>query len=395
MTVSSISQYYFNHAKFDKSIEDFFGENGSKIERIESPADDERVNEVGAIVFVHTTNYDFWIQKANANPLTNYVLVSSTPSSLVTLGEGRSLNLHICEIAANELRESKQIGVLIKGLASGNFDSSLLRRDGFPIKVVEVYLLLHARKTLRLTRPEQLGDLSGHNIWQSAVELLPALASLLPKNWDEFWLMRVAEIGRTMSCIKETLKQTTMSDAVGAFLVLPLTEESRRLVSVKSRLRHSWLENQVLNRDSSVVADRHDTSTEAGVVFKRKICTDGEFAHAAKEVREFCNIMIEGLSPARLLDRKPLSLLLGELRQLIAGDLHQLYLKRSEIERAKAEIRATVVEFEASLVALCRLWNTEPRVDKEVVKTAFEKLQCIGRKLHAALGIVPQGTILP
>jgi hypothetical protein len=398
MIPSPISRYYFNHAKFDNSIEDFFLACGDKFERIDSPADDERVNENGAIVFVHTTNYDFWIQKAKDNPLTNYILVSSVPSSLMALRSGHSSNLHICEISANELHGNKQIEALMRGLRSGTFNSALLRRGGFSAKVAEIYLLLYAKRVGQLREPEQLGDLSTHNIWQSTAELSPRLASCLPTHWRDFWLMGSDEINKAISCIKRALKQTAMLDAsykAGAVLALPLTDESRRLAAVKSRLRHSWLENQVLNRDSSVVADRHDALTEAGIVFKKKICANGEFAGAAKAARELCDIMIDGLSPARLLDRKPLSLLPGELNKLLADDLHQLYLERSRIEKSKSELQTAIMEFEGVLFMLCRLWNAEPRVEREAVKTAFEGLQCIGRKLHAALGSVPQGTVLP
>jgi hypothetical protein len=394
----SISQYYFNHAKFEKSIEDFFADRQNKFVRIESPADDARVNEAGAVVFVHTTNYDFWIQKASDNPLTRYILVSSFPSSLMALSVGHFSNLYICEISVKEFHGDKQIKTLMECLRGGVFNSSLLRRVDLPAKVAEAYVLLRAREAGVLGDSMQLGNLSAQNIWQSAAESSPEFLSQLPGNWDEFWSMHPERISEAISCVKRVLKQQTMSDmsdVARAILALPLTEETRRLAAIRSRLRHSWLENQILNRDSSVVAGRHGTSTKASVAFKWKICANGEFAQATKEVRELCDIMLDTLSPARLLDRKPLSLLSEQCHRQIADELHRLYLKRSRVEKSRTELQTAIVEFEVVLAALCRLWNVEPRVERDVVKTAFERLQCIGLRLHAALGVVPQGTVLP
>jgi hypothetical protein len=394
----SISQYYFNHAKFDKAIEGFFGDNQNNFVRIDSPADDRRVNEPGAVVFIHTTNYDFWIQKASDNPRTCYILVSSFPSSLMALPVGRFPNLHICEISVKDFCANKKIKSLIECLRSGVFNGSLLRRTDVPAKVAEAYVLLRAREAEILRDPPQLGNLHAQNIWESAVESSPDFVSQLPRNWDEFWSMNPEKVSGAISCVKSVLKRiaaSDMTDLERSVLALPLTEEARRFTTINSRLRHSWLENQILNRDSSVVADRHDASTKASVAFKRKICANGEFAHATKGVRELCDIMLDTLSPARLLDRRPLSLLSERSHRLIADELHRLYLKCSRIEKARTDLQVVIVEFEAVLATLCRLWNVEPRVERDVVKKAFESLQCVGRKLHTSLGVIPQGTVLP
>ncbi len=167
------------------------------------------------------------------------------------------------------------------------------------------------------------------------------------------------------------------------------------IVVTKSRLRHSWLENQILNRDPVYVAQRHRESSSARDAFEEKIQPGGEFDRALDDARELCARVVDACSPTQLVNSRPLAELPERTRHAICGLLEAIYLRECSITEVRSQFTAAIECFSGALCDFSGAWYREPLVDPVVVNVAFVRLQRAGADLHGVLGRLPGGIILP
>src|SRR5438105_1225198 len=98
-----------------------------------------------------------------------------------------------------------------------------------------------------------------------------------------------------------------MKQGVDSPLTVSLTDNVRSLTVTRSRLRHSWLENQLLNCDVAYVQRIHGSSSQARRIFEQMIGPKGTFDQMVQEGWMLCHGVRDTLDPVRLMDSIPLS----------------------------------------------------------------------------------------
>ena len=162
-------------------------------------------------------------------------------------------------------------------------------------------------------------------------------------------------------------------------------------------LWHSWLKNQILKMDAGYVVHIHSRPDlqEERESFERKIRPSGEFDSKIKEARQFVRDMVEGFSPAQLIDTGPLASLSAEARASIKSTIHVEYLIETMMEHQTEPISVAIDELEQALKKFARAWSRQPPADRALVSQRFEQLQEAARTLHERLGNLPEGIVLP
>lgn len=162
-------------------------------------------------------------------------------------------------------------------------------------------------------------------------------------------------------------------------------------------LRHSWLKNQILTMDAGYVIQMRGRPSlhEEREAFERKIRPGGEFESRLGEARKLVREMVDGFSPAQLVDTGPLAGLSPEARAAIKSVLHREYLSRTMIEKCAEPATAACDALEIALREFSDNWFREPYPGAVVIRKKFEELQLRARSLNDSLGDLPEGIVLP
>lgn len=162
-------------------------------------------------------------------------------------------------------------------------------------------------------------------------------------------------------------------------------------------LWHSWLKNQILKMDAGYVAHMHSRPSllEARESFERKIQPEGEFESRLDESRLFARDMVDGFSPAQLVDSGPLANLSAEARASLKSAVHGEYLEQTSIEERTGPVTEAVNELGKALGEFRDVWYRRPHSEAEQIRAGFEQLQTRARALHEMLGNLPEGIVLP
>ena len=162
-------------------------------------------------------------------------------------------------------------------------------------------------------------------------------------------------------------------------------------------LWHSWLKNQILKTDAGYVAYIHSRPSllEERESFEQKIQPGGEFELRLDEARRFARDMIDGFSPAQLVDSGPLANLSDEVRASLKSALHGEYLEQTLIEERTGRIAEAVQELGQALGEFRDVWYRRPHSGANLISESFEQLQARARDLHEMLGDLPEGIVLP
>jgi hypothetical protein len=162
-----------------------------------------------------------------------------------------------------------------------------------------------------------------------------------------------------------------------------------------ARLRHSWLEHMILERNPERVAQMHGLTSSRREAFEKLIEPNGEFHQYLAEARRLVQIMVDGFSPAELVDKSALGCLPTDVLVLIKGILHQVYLTQSNIAHAAHHVKNAVEDLSNELQLFAGVWFDSPPSDYNTIKERFKGVQNRAQVLHAVLGRLPKGTILP
>lgn len=162
-------------------------------------------------------------------------------------------------------------------------------------------------------------------------------------------------------------------------------------------LWHSWLKNQILKMDAGYVAHMHSRTSllEERESFERKIQPGGEFESRLDEARRFARDMVDGFSPAQLVDSGPLAAIPAEARASLKKVIHGEYLKQTSIEERTKPVAVAVDELGKALGEFRDVWYRHPHSGAEQIRAGFEQLQTRARTLHEMLGNLPEGIVLP
>ena len=157
---------------------------------------------------------------------------------------------------------------------------------------------------------------------------------------------------------------------------------------VRGRLKHSWLENEVLNKTPEVVVLlRHG----AGWPALRHFSTEAEQAVA------LANEIESGFSPARLVDEcAPLAALAEDQRNAIRTAAHEAYLACFDVRGAANRLGMAASDMQASLSELLAEWaKSDDAVSDVVLLDSWQSVLDKAELLRDALDALPRGIVLP
>ncbi len=158
---------------------------------------------------------------------------------------------------------------------------------------------------------------------------------------------------------------------------------------LRGRLKHSWLENQLLNK----------TADEVVYLWKETGwgALDNEFSMRVSETITLAENLVQGFSPAQLVDSlAPLARLDQETRDLIKQAVHKAYLESSGITELSQPLCKAAKALEAALDQLRTVWRRPVTVANEKdLKNAWQMVSTQAKALHAVLERLPKGVVLP
>ena len=158
---------------------------------------------------------------------------------------------------------------------------------------------------------------------------------------------------------------------------------------LRGRLKHSWLENQLLNKTSEeVVYLWRETGWGA---------LDKEFSQRVSETITLADELEEGFSPAQLVVHlAPLSKAHQETKDLIKQAVHRAYLESSKIVDLKEPLREKAISLGEVLDELRKVWRLPKTEDSEqTLRDVWQKVGMRAKALHSILERLPKGVVLP
>lgn len=164
---------------------------------------------------------------------------------------------------------------------------------------------------------------------------------------------------------------------------------------LRERLRHSWLENQIILRRTNFISLLYLNNSNERHAFEERIKSGGEFDSNLHEARVLQQAMVDGFSPARLVDSGPLIRLPEDVRSLMKDVLHKAYLAETQIDKVAASMEPAIEELAQSIKHFSGVWFQGASVDSQEIETSFRAIQDRAKVLHEILGSVPRGIVLP
>lgn len=157
--------------------------------------------------------------------------------------------------------------------------------------------------------------------------------------------------------------------------------------TLRGQLKHSWLENEVLN-----------VSIETVITLWRQGGADlaTRYAVRVQDISRLAESLADGFSPAQLVDTlKPFGGLSTEERTAIKGAVHAAYLESSGILTLQAPLKAAAMGMEAALQELSRAWTLPQPQGESAVRAAWEGVREKASALIEVLELLPKGVVLP
>ena len=163
-----------------------------------------------------------------------------------------------------------------------------------------------------------------------------------------------------------------------------------RANTLRGQLKHSWLENQLLNKTTDDVTRLWRTG-----IWEKEI---GEtFPYRIDQSRQLANEMVRGFSPAQLVDQlSPLQNLSEESRFRLKDVLHSAYLESSDISVLSELLSQGVEDFAEKFTKFLPVWNTKRTDENEpALRDGWNQLQQVANSLLAVFETLPKGVVLP
>jgi len=154
-------------------------------------------------------------------------------------------------------------------------------------------------------------------------------------------------------------------------------------------LKHSWLENQLLNKTTDEVIYLWEEIGWAAL--------DKEFSERVNEAIYLADDLESGFSPAQLVDHlAPFAKLNQETKVLIKQAVHKAYLKSSKIPDFREPLREAAITLGEALDELRNVWQLPVTEDNEqLLMGVWLKVNTRAKALHTMLERLPKGVVLP
>lgn len=156
----------------------------------------------------------------------------------------------------------------------------------------------------------------------------------------------------------------------------------------RGRLKHSWLENEVLNKTPEVI------------VILRLAGGWPELRQFPDEADHACLLADEvesGFSPARLVDEcAALGVLSEPQRNAVRQAVHGAYLESFDAQGAAQRLREAGKQMKDALVALLAEWNkSDDAVDETILRVHWGMVLDRAETLRKAIDVLPKGFVFP
>lgn len=155
------------------------------------------------------------------------------------------------------------------------------------------------------------------------------------------------------------------------------------------QLKHTWLENQILNKcEDDIVYLRNGPGWAA---------LGAEFPSRIEESKHFSENLENGFSPAQLVDRLvPFSEVPEATKRVIKEAVHRAYLEKSRIQEHKAPLNAAISTFENSYKDFLIVWKQKVCEENELeLRSTWRAVLNTAQTFCDELGRLPRGIVLP
>lgn len=156
----------------------------------------------------------------------------------------------------------------------------------------------------------------------------------------------------------------------------------------RGRLKHSWLENEILNKSPEIV-----------VALRRKVGWPAlqRFPADVQQVLALAGDAEAGFSPARLMDEcAPLALLPEEQRSVIRKTVHAAYLECFDVHALALHLHNSALDMNKALRPFLDEWNKpDDAVSDAELAVCWRAVLGEAEHLRAALDALPKGIVLP
>lgn len=159
------------------------------------------------------------------------------------------------------------------------------------------------------------------------------------------------------------------------------------LDDLRATLEHTWLKRRLLTR---VRAERAEWLKAVGTGSLPKVLAG--IPARIKETRKLLACLIEGYSPAQLVDLCPLAALPHETKKIIKGAVHKAYLDSGVIQPLAAQLRGALDEFEAEAAEIGPAWTGAAGAKK--IDSVLDGLETAAERLRQALLDLPREVVL-
>jgi len=207
------------------------------------------------------------------------------------------------------------------------------------------------------------------------------------------YLYRVIKI--ISRCQSRVLLCESVRRIRGNIYMLILYGITNEAVSICKDLRHNWLGHEVLNFDANYISKIYAEASPSRERFVERIKPGGAFDMNLKKAKALSVSVIDGFSPAQLVDNGPLGALQDDTRALIKRVLHNDYLEKTGIIELSESIQIAASDLSDAYTHFVKEWYSQPPAGQARIKESFEKVQSCGKALCEALGKLPKGVVLP
>ena len=159
---------------------------------------------------------------------------------------------------------------------------------------------------------------------------------------------------------------------------------------VRPQLKHSWLENQVRNKDADDVVMLWQAQLWQDVM-------ESSFPDCVQKATALAENLVTGFSPSQLVDElSPLSSLPDSQKERLRVTLHKIYLVRCPIESLAQQLHDAVQALEGTLAKLRECWVLSPSAEAEQkVRASWQNFREDADRLYQILEEVPKGVVIP
>lgn len=160
------------------------------------------------------------------------------------------------------------------------------------------------------------------------------------------------------------------------------------LSATRSVIKHSWLENRILNKTPEVICALWLNGDWRAL--------HGEFLDCEQDAEDFGRTFVESFSPARLVD------LVGPLTRLDSGDkaalrtwLHAGYIAKQAVGKLAPMYMKAFEDLRESLAALRNTWLLSRPEGKQQLHDCARRVLISAGHLRDIMEQIPKGLVLP